>query len=320
MRGLGRLKLSSIALIDYVSSANLRNKLLINGFWRSGTTWLQQTLVDALNAKSLFEPFSPAAGHKWDQLSHTVSEASRNVYMPLSANCLTPRDRMTLYLALKGVGTHGYTHFLRSAHSPVWSKSLMVKSTQLGFVLDEIARNRTLPIIHIRRHPAAVYASFKETDWSWSIQDVRLDQNYSLQDFTKGTVEYERAETLLRFDQSPAHRMAALWSLSERAAQQSIRSNRAQFVSYEDIVSEGAAILNRLQISSVNIQSNVTASPVTNIGRESLTVKERLNDWTSRLTPFEIDCIRSVCQELFPDNGYFQNSAHPIGERRFRTG
>ena len=320
MRGLGRLKLTSIGLMDYVSSQSLRNTLLVNGFWRSGTTWLQQTLVDALGAKSLFEPFSPAAGHQWDQLAHQVSEASRNVYMPLSANCLTPRDRIKLHLALKGVGTHGYTHFLRNSGAPAWPKDLVVKFTQLGFVLDEVADSQHAPIIHIRRNPAAVYASFKETDWSWRFADVRLKQNYSLQDYAKGTAEYERADTLLRFDQSPVHRLAALWSLSERAAQRSIISGRAHLVRYEDIVGEGPGILNRLQISSVNIASNDTASPVTTLGRESLSVTQRLNDWKSRLTRSEIDCIRSVSQELFPDNGYFQPDAAAFGKDSSKTG
>mgnify|MGYP003649712064 CR=1 FL=1 len=320
MRGFGRLKLTSIGLMDYVSSPNLRNTLLVNGFWRSGTTWLQQTLVDAMDAKSLFEPFSPAAGHQWDQLGRPVSEASRNVYMPLSDNCLTPRDRIKLHLALRGVGTHGYTHFLRHSGNRAWSRALVVKFTQLGFVLDEVADTHHVPIIHIRRNPAAIYASFKETDWSWRFEDVRFKQTYSLQDFTKGTAEYERADTLLRFDKSPVHRLAALWSLSERAAQQSIISGKAHLVRYEDIVGQGPGILNRLNISSVNIASNDTASPVTNSGRETLTVTERLNDWKKRLTRSEIDCIKSVSKDLFPDNGYFQALPSPLGEDRSKIG
>lgn len=320
VRGFGRLKLTSIGLMDYISSQNLRNTLLVNGFWRSGTTWLQQTLVDALDAKSLFEPFSPAAGHQWDQLSRPVSEASRNVYMPLSANCLAPRDRIKLHLALRGVGTHGYTHFLRGAEARSWSRALVVKFTQLGFILDEVADSHQVPIIHIRRNPAAVFASFKETDWAWRFQDVRLSQNYSLKDFTQGTAEYERADTLLRFDQSPVHRLAALWSLSERAAQQSIISGRAHLVRYEDIVGQGPGILNRLHISSVNIASNDAASPVTNSGRESLSVSERLNDWKKRLTRSEIECIKSVSKELFPDNGYFQGPPSQFGKDSSQIG
>lgn len=320
MRGLGRLKLTSIGLVDYISSQNLRNTLLINGFWRSGTTWLQQTLVDALDAKSLFEPFSPAAGHQWDQLTRPVSEASRNVYMPLSANCLTPRDRVKLHLALRGVGTHGYTHFLRNPESRAWATDLVVKFTQLGFVLNEVADGHHVPIIHIRRNPAAIYASFKETDWSWRFQDVRLKQNYSLQDFTRGTVEYDRADTLLRFDQSPVHRLAALWSLSERTAQRSIITGRAHLVRYEDIVGEGPGILNRLQLSSVNIASNDAASPVTTSGRERLSVAQRLKDWKTRLTRTEIDCIKSVSKELFPDNGYFGGDIARFGTNHPKTG
>jgi hypothetical protein len=306
VRGFGRLKLTSVGLVDYLASQRLKNTLLINGFWRSGTTWLQQTLVEALDAKSLFEPFSPAAGHQWDQLNGPLSEASRNVHMPLSANCLTPRDRIKLRLALRGIGTHGYTHFLRKSSSRAWSKHLVVKFTQLGFVLDEVANTHHVPIIHIRRNPAAVFASFTETDWSWRFEDVRLKDLYHLQDFTRGTPEYERAETLLHFDQTPAQRLAALWSLSEHAAQQSIIAGRAHLIRYEDVVGHGPGILNRLQLSSVNIASNDTASPVTTSGRESLSATQRLNDWQTRLSAPDVDTIRSVSQELFPDNGYFR--------------
>ena len=115
-------------------------------------------------------------------------------------------------------------------------------------------------------------------------------------------------------------RLAALWSLSERAAQRSIISGRAHLVRYEDIVGEGPGILNRLQISSVNIASNDTASPVTTSGRESLSTTQRLNDWKSRLTRSEIDCIRSVSQELFPDNGYFQPDAAAFGKDSSKAG
>ena len=313
MRGLGRLKLTSVGLVDYIASQRLKNTLLVNGFWRSGTTWLQQTLVEALNAKSLFEPFSPAAGHQWDQLSGNVSDASRSVYMPLSADCLTPRDRIKLHLALRGVGTHGYTHFLRDSESPSWTKDLVVKFTQLGFVLDEVADTFNVPVIHIRRHPAAVFASFSETDWEWRFEDVRLRGLYSPQDYARGTPERKRAETLLRYDRTPAERLAALWSLSESMAQKSIIGGKAHLVRYEDVVGHGPGILNRLQLSSVNIASNDTASPVTTSGREQLSVSQRLNDWQSRLSKTDIDTIYSVCRELFPENGYFDQDTPRSG-------
>ena len=308
MRGFGRLKLTSVGLMDYIASPQLKNTLLINGFWRSGTTWLQQTLVQALNAKSLFEPFSPAAGHHWSQLGPDASDASRNVYMPLSADCLTARDRFKLRLALRGVGTHGYTHFLRTSRSKAWSDDLVVKFTQLGFLLNDVADTYAVPIIHIRRNPAAIFASFKETDWSWRFEDVRLSEMYKLADFTPGTPEHGRAAMLLHFDQSPAHRLAALWSLSELAAQRSITSGRAHLILYEDVLSQGPAMLNRLHIASVNIASNDTASPVTTSGRESLSVSQRLNDWKTRLTDEEIETIISVSQTLFPENEYFRGA------------
>jgi hypothetical protein len=316
VRGLGRLKLTSIGLMDYISASKLSDTLLINGFWRSGTTWLQQTFVDAMDAKSLFEPFSPSAGHRWGQLSTRANTASQNVYVPLSANCLTARDRIKLNLAFKGVGTHGYTHFLRKEDSRTWSRNLVVKSTRLGFILDEISDQYQVPVVHIRRNPAAIFASFKDTDWAWRFQDFRLSQNYSIEDFTKGTREYDRADILLRYDKTPVERLAALWSLSERSAQKSFVTGRAHLVRYEDLVlvAQGPSILNKLNIASVNFASNDAASPVTTLGREKLTPFERQNDWQTRLSRPEIECIRSIANDLFPENGYFQTDNSPFGE------
>ena len=167
-------------------------------------------------------------------------------------------------------------------------------------------RSYYVPIIHIRRNPAAVFASFKETDWSWRFEDVRIAEMFKLADFTPGTPEHERAAVLLQFDQSPAHRLAALWSLSEQTAQKSIESGRAHLILYEDALRQGPSILNRLHISSVHIASNDTASPVTTSGRENLSVTQRLNDWQTRLSDKEIETIISVSQTLFPENDYFR--------------
>ena len=36
-----------------------RPLLIVSGFWRSGTTWLQECLAESLGAKTVFEPLSP---------------------------------------------------------------------------------------------------------------------------------------------------------------------------------------------------------------------------------------------------------------------
>ncbi len=33
--------------------------VLVSGFWRSGTTWVQECLAESLGAKTIFEPLSP---------------------------------------------------------------------------------------------------------------------------------------------------------------------------------------------------------------------------------------------------------------------
>jgi hypothetical protein len=293
--------------MDLILANRLKHKILVHGFWRSGTTWLQQTLVHATGSKSLFEPFSPASGHRWSQLDRSESEASRSVYLPLSAAHLSTWERFKLDLSLRGVGIHGYTHFLRQSPSEVLADSLVVKFTRFGFLLDFVAERSNAQVIHLRRNPAAVFASFKETDWSWRFEDVRFSEIYKPEDYAAGSPEHEVALILRQHDDTPARRLAALWSLSERSAQRAISAGKAQLVLYEDVLDQGPAILTSLNVGIFNIASNDAASPVSNAGREGLSVDARKHDWKTRLTASEIDTIISVCRELFPENGYFQD-------------
>jgi len=315
VRGIGRIKICSVGLMDLIAANKVKNSVIVNGFWRSGTTWLQQTLVNAIGSKSLFEPYSPASGHKWSRLDGKESEASRNVYAPLSAADLSSWERFKFDMSLRGVGMHGYTHFLRQSPSEVWADSLVVKFTRLGFVLDFVADRSRAQLIHLRRNPAAIFASFKETDWSWRFQDVRFSEIYKLDDYEAGSDEHEIVRILLQHDDTPERRLAALWSLSERSAHRAISAGKAQLVLYEEMLDQGPDILNSLNIGTFNIASNDAASPVSNAGREGLSSFARKNDWKTRLTASEIDAIISVCRELFPENGYFHDD-QPLPAKR----
>jgi Sulfotransferase family len=318
VRGIGRLKICSVGLMDLIAANKVTNSILVHGFWRSGTTWLQQTLVNATGSKSLFEPYSPASGHKWSKLDRNESEASRSVYLPLSAAHLSSWERFKLDLSLRGVGMHGYTHFLRQSPAEAWSEYLVVKFTRLGFLLDFVADRSDAQLIHLRRNLAAVYASFKETDWSWRFEDVRFSEIYKLEDYDAGSDEHEIVSILRQHDDTPEQRLAALWSLSEQFAQRAISAGKAHLVLYEDMLDQGAEILNSLNIGTFNIASNDAASPVSNAGRERLSSFARKHDWKTRLTASEIDTIISVCRELYPENGYFQEN-HSLPSKRQKS-
>lgn len=303
MRGIGRLKLLSTAMIDLATAPRLSNVLLVNGFWRSGTTALQQTLISALAAKSVFEPMSPAAGHTWNKLDKATPDCGKHVYMPLSASQLSSRDRLTIGLSVRGVGAHGYAHFLRGSFAETWSKNLVVKFTRLGFILDYIADNYDLRIVHIRRHPAAVFASFKETKWNWRFEDMRFSDVYPVEEYGQGSPEREMANILRQHDNTPERRLAAFWSLSEKSAQGAIDSCKATLINYDDLVEDQEKVLGTLGISTADTAAKSIASPVTNAGREKLSASQRKHDWRSRLTQSEIAEIASVVEDLFPEAG-----------------
>jgi hypothetical protein len=39
-----------------------RPVVFVSGFWRSGTTWMQELLAKSLHAKTVFEPLLPTPG------------------------------------------------------------------------------------------------------------------------------------------------------------------------------------------------------------------------------------------------------------------
>ena len=300
MRFMGQVKLSLVGLADRANAPRLEGVVLVNGFWRSGTTWLQQCLISALRAKSLFEPFSPAAGHKWAHISDTVNEASRQIYLPLSQRQLSPGDLKKLDLSFRGIGTHGFTHFLRSGVSEAWSNKLVVKFTRLGFVLGHVADTYAPMVLHIRRNPAAVYASFKETNWQWRFKDVRFRDIYNLEDHEPGSSERELVDVLLRHDDAPDRRLAALWSLSERSAQETIDSGKSKLINYDELLLDRKNAICSLGIPEISNAISHKASPVSNPGREKISAAARINDWKRRLTRSEIATLDSIVRELFP--------------------
>ncbi len=287
-----------------ISAPLLRDTVVISGFWRSGTTWLQQQVCESLNAKSIFEPYSPASGHNWRQVSDGNPEANKHVFMPLSMDMLNEHDLSVLADSCKGVGRHGYTYFLYENHTDAFKRSLVLKFTRVGFILPELAEKLSTPILHIRRNPGSVYASFKNTDWDWQFEDVNLTKLYDDADLRSASDIDGLIDTLKRHDTSPAARFAVLWGLSEQRAQSAIDANTAKLIEYNDLVDGSVRlpeILEGFGLKAKSVAKSETASPVTTADRAQLTAKERKHDWTKRLTDNEISDITNTLTDVFPE-------------------
>lgn len=286
-----------------ISAPLLADTVIISGFWRSGTTWLQQQVAESLNAKTIFEPYSPASGHNWSQVPEDNPDANKHVFMPLSLDMLSERDQNVLTDACKGIGRHGFAYFLYKNHTDALRKSLVLKFTRIGFLLPELASEISTPIIHIRRHPGSVFASFKNTDWDWKFEEVNLTKLFQTDNQSASDSDQAMIEKLREHDRSPATRFAALWGLSEKRAQEAIDAKQIALVDYNDLVDGEVkmdSILREMGLKASAIAETKSASPVTTADRTQLTAKERKHDWTKRLTDQEIRDIHDTLADVFP--------------------
>ena len=289
-------------LASIATAPTVRDVIIVSGFWRSGTTWLQQQVSTAMQARTIFEPLSPACGHEWAQISADNRMANQHTYMPLCVRDLTNADRAVLAKSVKGIGDHGYTYFLSNNISDCVAKNAVVKFTRIGFLLPELHQLFAFPVLHIRRHPGAVYASFKNTDWEWSFEDVRLVENYPAE--AAHTKRPDLVSLLNEFDTNSAVRFATLWGASEREARKALLTKHVQLIEYTDLVDKRVhipEILNKFNIEAQSQSYQDQVSPVTTPDRQELSAAQRKNDWKDRLEASEVADIVETLKIVFPE-------------------
>lgn len=188
---------------------------LVSGFWRSGTTWVQECLAEALSAKTVFEPLSPL-----DPRRRAMLAALRLPYDSLQAAMpgpLTDDDPLWGFLdhACTGRHTSNFTLNCRSSLRDSFATRIVVKDVRMPFNLAGFHRRFGIPVLHLRRHPCAVAASLLAADWDWSFSRVGL--GHLLPDID------DRSAVLGDCDGDGLSRIAAWWAVTERHAAASLR-------------------------------------------------------------------------------------------------
>ena len=279
-------------------SFRIKDRLLITGFWRSGTTWLQQSVQSLTSAHTVFEPFSPACGYVWDGFAKYDDDANHHIFMPVEMSFLAETDHDNLKRSFNGVAPNGYGYILSPNFGDVWSKNIIVKSTRLGFILPEILERHQVKTLHIRRHPAAVYCSMLNTNWSWQFPDVRFEKVYA-----KHFGSAPMIGKLLDHDHSVVTRFAALWALSESRAQKAIDLNLADLIRYEDLTQAPGSLSSYILDAQTPTapKTETKNSPVTEDNRKDLSADQRAHDWRDRISKTDLATLQEIVLKLAPE-------------------
>ena len=179
-----------------------------------------------------------------------------------------------------------------------------------GHLLIPALRDAYDPVlVHIRRDPRAVMASFHRLGWTWyknlSLEDQLLAPN-------DGRAEYfSKWEEMIRhYEQSkPLVRVAAYWALVERFVSDLPERARRIVISYEDLCLQPEEILTEKvanEIDGIHAKHFGAMSKTTEEGRVEISKWERVLDWKDVLTESIAEEIARVCKEASLEDALFQ--------------
>ena len=272
-----------------------RPVLVVSGFWRSGTTWLQECFADSLGAKTVFEPLSPMEPRRRLMLGDTfATEDALQAFVP------GPDQDATLWTFLDAAacGRTG-SRFSLSCRRSLWESfrtGIVVKDVRLHRNLCAVHERFAVPVVHVRRHPCAVVASLRAANWHWSFDRLSL---------LDGPLPHGDPEFLRECDTDPLSRLTAVWALHEREAASALQGRPwACEMTYEamvraprrQIAAAGERLGLRLARDAASERPSASIDPTA-----FASVATRRSDfWRTALAEPEIARIEQIASTIYP--------------------
>ncbi|MCG3119057.1 MAG: hypothetical protein ALAOOOJD_01385 [bacterium] len=294
---------------------NPRDSLFMCGFWRSGTTWLQESLTKMLTAKLVFEPlFSevPEVKALYAQDNYLAERKKGFLwqYMPfcgaptLAGHPLHRVFDLALHSALSGRWVRIYRNRLDES----FRTRVILKCVRAQLCLRAVHNTFALPVIHIYRDPRAVMASAKTTPWGSMFKHLSLANQLLHPDDGRADFFGQWREEIKHYDEGDmVTRLTAYWALTEKFVQHSFADNRARivFVSYEDLCRRREQVvlemLQRLNVAPVGehdfrVFDDDSSSSAKH--RRGLPVGERIAGWKKVLSSAEAESIATMAKKF----------------------
>ncbi|MCG3119042.1 MAG: hypothetical protein ALAOOOJD_01370 [bacterium] len=295
------------------SRLNPHETLVVSGFWRSGTTWLEEALREILEAKTLFEPLDPLADDMQAVLAHDGVATKKfeflRLYMPYcNAGTLHGHPLYDVfYRALRSESRGAWVRRFRKGLEESYRSRLVVKFVTAQLCLRAAQNTFDMPVLHVYRDPRAVVASIKKTRWHWLFDHLVLRKHLLRERDGRDDFFGQWREEILDYDrQHPIARVAAYWALTEKFLEHSYADYRGRtvFVSYEKLAQQRetifAALLAQLGLRPAQENFRVLGddSTTTSDAQRGASVGERLAGWKKFLTAPEIAVIESIVQRF----------------------
>lgn len=230
-------------------------KFVVNGFWRSGTTWLFDIISDSYSLRSRFEPFNSRVEEYMNMLEHYQgNESLRLVELPAWMPFVLGKNAYNdgwvknfIDQAIKGELKSKWISDGRSSTIRGRGKGVCLKFVRGYGVLDYLVQDLGFIGLHVRRDPAFSISSMMRNNWGGQWLDaISWDALiYSVDDGRAEVLSKKQSVDVLFDQKDPVDRVLAYWSILEEYAEQIIEKNEAkiQLVSYERMIQEGPGYL-----------------------------------------------------------------------------
>lgn len=299
-----------------------QNYLVVNGFWRSGTTWVQQVIAESLSARCVYEPLesrnTPAREYASQLTLPRKDDAFVNALFPFARDDLRQDpDLASLLRRALGGGWFGMWSPLRAAYaertlSDVLCKTIVTKFVRANLCLGALQNEFGVPAIHVYRDPRAVVTSLLYPDPAWgggTFQDFPLRSH--LLEIRDGREEFFSRwhDEITDIDRMPnVARLAAYYCLTEMFVMQSAvaAGDRRLTIDYRALVSNGFESVYRF-LESQGFKPNASKTDPSRPsasdkrpGRNGavLSANERLHSWRDILPPQDAKLVTAVAHQL----------------------
>lgn len=294
---------------------NPRDSLFMCGFWRSGTTWLQESLTKMLEAKLVFEPLfaevpEVKAIYAQDQYLAEKKKGYLWQYMPFcGAVTLAGHPLHRVFeLALRSALSGRWVRLYRRRLDESFRTRVVLKCVRAQLCVRAVQNTFAMPVVHIYRDPRAVMASAKTTHWGSMFKHLSLEKQLLQPEDGRADFFGQWREDIKHYDECDmVTRLTAYWALTEKFVQHSFADNNARivWVSYEDlcrrreqVVLEMLPRLNLRPVGAHDFQVFDDDSSSSSKHRRGLSVDERISGWKKVLSSSEVAAIEAIAKQF----------------------